>query len=66
MICPLCEMKVDEFDEPDEAVRAVCCHCKIMIAIHELNNDEVCDDHEDQEDREDLEDLEDLGLSDGC
>lgn len=53
MICPLCELKVDDFDEPDGAVRGVCCHCKIMIAIHDLgdNSDEIC--HEEQEDNED-------------
>jgi len=44
MNCPICELKVEEFDEPDEAVRAVCCHCKILITIHELTDDEACQD----------------------
>jgi len=35
-------LKVEEFDEPDEAVRATCCNCKIMITIRELPDDEPC------------------------
>lgn len=46
MICPICEMKVEEFDEPDEALRATCCNCKIMITIHELTDKEVCEEKE--------------------
>jgi len=42
MNCPYCELKIHEFDEPDEAVRAYCCHCNIMITIHELDDDEIC------------------------
>ena len=46
MICPICEYKVEEFDEPDETVRSICCKCKIMITIHELTDDEACQEKE--------------------
>jgi hypothetical protein len=47
MLCPLCELRVEEFDEPDGAVRAVCCNCRVMITITDLTDDEVCQEDED-------------------
>jgi hypothetical protein len=45
MICPVCELKLEEFDQdPDGADRMTCCACNIMITIHELNDREVCQD----------------------
>jgi len=48
MNCPLCDMSIEEFDEdPDEAVRYICCKCKIFVTIHELEDaDEICHDKE--------------------
>jgi len=47
MVCPLCELKVEEFDEPDGAVRAYCCSCNIMITITELTDRDICQDEDD-------------------
>jgi hypothetical protein len=44
MVCPICELKVEEFDEPDEAVRMFCCRCEVMITIHEMTDKEICDE----------------------
>jgi hypothetical protein len=40
MICPLCEMEVEEFDDPDGAEIAFCCNCRVMIAIYDMTDDD--------------------------
>jgi hypothetical protein len=52
MICPYCGLELEEFDEPDEAVRAYCCECNIMVTIHELNDRTICPEEEEEEDKE--------------
>lgn len=47
MNCPICELKVEEFDQPDESVRAVCCKCRILITINALPDEEVCQNDSD-------------------
>jgi len=47
MICPVCEIKVEEFDEPDGAIRFICCHCKTLITLRDITDDEACQDEKD-------------------
>ena len=48
MICPVCEIKVEKFDEdPDEAIRFICCSCKTLITLRELTDEEACQDDTD-------------------
>jgi hypothetical protein len=44
MRCPLCELKVEDLDEPDGAVRAYCCNCEVLITITEMTDKEICND----------------------
>lgn len=44
MICPICEIKVENFDDPDGTIRLICCHCKSIITMTELTDDEACQD----------------------
>lgn len=46
MICPICHFKVEEFDEPDNSVRMICCRCNVMITIQELTDKEPCQEKE--------------------
>jgi hypothetical protein len=43
MNCPQCGVELDEFDEPDEAIRMYCCICNIMVTIHELTDKSICE-----------------------
>ena len=51
MKCPYCEKELYEFDEPDEATRCYCSSCKIMVTIHDIDEEdlkEICgEDYED-------------------
>ena len=48
MVCPICELRVEEFDEnSDGATRYVCCRCKALITVQELPDKSVCDDRQD-------------------
>lgn len=44
MVCPVCELRVEEFDSNDDRTRYVCCHCNALITIERLTDDEVCHD----------------------
>jgi hypothetical protein len=47
MICPLCELTtVDDSDDPDGAVRAICCNCEVLITITELTDKDMCEGEE--------------------
>lgn len=46
MNCPYCSDKLCSFDEPDESIRAYCCNCKIMVTIHQLDDETVCEEEE--------------------
>lgn len=43
MNCPICKIKLDAEDDPDDATRAVCCKCKISITVRNLPDDYVCE-----------------------
>lgn len=49
MLCPLCEMEVEDFNEPDGAERAFCCNCRVMITIHDMTDDDEICQKEDEE-----------------
>jgi hypothetical protein len=45
MVCPICEQKVEIFDDPYDYTRSVCCNCKIFIIIRnvdEMDTDIIC------------------------
>lgn len=47
MICPICELPAEEFDEPQDSTRYICCRCKTLITIESIDTDDICVEDED-------------------
>lgn len=48
MVCPICELKVEEVGSDEFGKNTfVCCRCKALITVQELTDTEICDDGQD-------------------